>query len=92
MTRRHLAIAARTVAGVAGGYGVGSLVAIVAACWLPLSRADAATAGTLLGLLAWPPVVMACFYARSATRAWTGLLLLAVPLGGAAMQATGWRP
>ncbi|GBQ31169.1 DUF3649 domain-containing protein [Gluconacetobacter azotocaptans] len=91
MTRGHLAIVARIAAGAGGGYGVASLVAVAAAYGLPMSRADAASAGAMLGLLVWPPIVMACFYARSATRAWMGIILAALLLGGAAMLA-GWRP
>ncbi|CAP57655.1 hypothetical protein [Gluconacetobacter diazotrophicus] len=88
---RRISIAARIAAGTAGGYGVAALVAVAVACWWPADRAQASVAGTLAALLAWPAIVMACFHAGSATRAWAGLGGTAIVLLAAAMGA-GWRP
>ena len=75
----------------AGGYGVAALVAIAGAWALPMDRIDAATSGTIAALLAMPVAAMGCFWARSAVRAWAGILVFAALFAGIAL-AGGWRP
>jgi hypothetical protein len=91
LTRRYrLAIAARVGAAVAGGYAASVLFGIALAVTLPLDPADAAVTATLLALLAIPIAAMACFWARSATRAWGGMLIACALFAGIAL-AGGWR-
>lgn len=89
--RYRLAVLSRSVAAVAGGYGVSVLLAIAVAWALPLPREEAATIGTMIALLGLPIAAMACFYARTAFRAWAGLAIAALLLAGLAFAA-GWRP
>ncbi|WP_367159851.1 DUF3649 domain-containing protein [Kozakia baliensis] len=90
LRRYRRSVAARVAAGVLGGYVVASLVAVLLARVLPMVRLEAVITATLLGLLVWPPIVMACFYVRSARRAWFGVLTATAALGSAALL-TGWR-
>jgi hypothetical protein len=91
-TRRYrLTVAARVGAAVAGGYAASVLFGIALAVTLPLDPADAAVTATLLALLAIPVAAMACFWARSATRAWAGMLIACALFAGIAL-AGGWRP
>ncbi len=89
--RYRLGVASRVLAALFGGYAVAVLAAIALAMALPLSREEASTVGALVGLLAVPVAAMGCFWARSAARAWIGVLLVAALLGGIALIA-GWRP
>lgn len=89
--RYRLDVALRLVAALAGGYGVAVLVAIAGAWALPMAPIEAVTTGTIAALLAMPIAAMGCFWARSAVRAWGGILLFAALFGGTALAA-GWRP
>jgi hypothetical protein len=89
--RYRFDVAARLVAALAGSYGVAALMAIACAWALPMASIEAATVGTIAGLLALPVAAMGCFWARSAGRAWAGILLFALLFGGIALAA-GWRP
>ena len=92
VTRRYrLAVASRVVAAVAGGYVAAVLFGIALAATLPIDPANAAIIATLLALLAIPVAAMACFWARSATRAWGGTLIACALFAGIAF-AGGWRP
>ena len=92
LTRRYrLAVASRVVAAVAGGYAVSILFGIALAVTLPLDPADAAVTATLLALLAIPVAAMTCVWARSAARAWGGILIACALFTGIAL-AGGWRP
>lgn len=64
----RLDIAARALAGIPGGYTLAALLSVAAARWLPLPRADAVAAGMMLGLVAWPPVMMTAFALHSLPR------------------------
>jgi ABC-type sugar transport system permease subunit len=91
-TRRYrLAVASRVFAAVAGGYAASVLFGIALATTLPSDPADAAVTATLLALLAIPVVVMACFWVRTAARAW-GLVAIACALFACIALASGWRP
>ena len=89
--RYRLAVASRLVAALAGGYGVAALAAIAGAWALPTDRVDAVVAGTVAAMLVLPVAAMGCFWARSATRAWAGILVFAAAFGAIA-AAGGWRP
>jgi hypothetical protein len=89
--RYRCGVAARLFAATAGAYGVAALVAIACARGLPLDRIEAVYIGTIAALIAMPVAAMACFWARSAWRAWAGILLCCVLLGAVAL-ATDWRP
>lgn len=89
--RDRLIIAGRIFAGVGGGYLCASLLAIASARLLPLARLDATIISTLMGLICWPSMVMVCFAARTAVRAWGMVLCVAICLASAAILG-GWRP
>lgn len=89
--RYRIGVAARVVAALAGGYAIAALTAAAIAVTLPLSREEAATVGSLTGLLAWPIAAMGCFWARNAMRAWVGVVVVATLLGATILIA-GWRP
>lgn len=82
--RYRLGIAARALAAIGGGYVLAALASVALALWLPLSRAEAVTWGTLASFTVYTGAVMWVFAARSAVRAWLGLLmplaLLALPV------------
>jgi len=67
----------RAVAAIGGGYAVSALTAAAIATWLPAPRVEAAVTGTLIALIVYPCAVMWCFAARSAARAWVGLIVAA---------------
>ncbi|WP_245593419.1 DUF3649 domain-containing protein [Azospirillum halopraeferens] len=76
-------VAARIVAALFGGYALAALsgVAVLA---LPVSKLQAVIAGMLASFLIWAGAVVWVFAARSAARAWAGLLIAAAPLLAAA--------
>lgn len=78
-------VAMRVVAAIVGGYAMASLAAIVCATLLPLERAEAVLTGMLLSFAVYAGVVVWIFAARTALRAWTGML---VPM--AALAAAAW--
>lgn len=80
VTRSWLGVASRSIAAIGGGYAIAALVAMACAAFLPIGRLDAVLAGMLLSLLIQAGAAIWVFAARSATRAWIGLLLLGVPL------------
>ena len=69
----------RILAALFGGYAVAAL-ASVAVLALPADRTQAAISGTLLSFAVYAGAVIWVFAVRSATRAWVGLLLAAIPL------------
>ena len=82
--RYRLGVASRAVAAIAGGYGVAALSAAALALCLPaafgMARSEAAMTGTLASFLVFAIAVMWVFAARSAWRAWIGLVIAAAPL------------
>jgi hypothetical protein len=78
---------ARIAGAVGGGYALGAL-ASVAALALPMSAPQAVITGMLASFVFYAGVVIWMFLARSARRAWAGLLLAALPLALAAWWAT----
>ena len=84
-------LVSRIVAALFGGYALAAL-ASVAAVLLPIDRPQAVLAGMLLSFVVYALAVVWVFAVRSATRAWTGLLIVAVPLGLAAWLVCNARP
>ena len=73
-------IAARSLAAIAGGYGLAALTAAACAATLPGPRVEAVLAGMLASFLVHAGAAIWAFAARSAWRGWAGLLLAgAVP-------------
>lgn len=86
-TRRHGPLASRIVAAIAGGYALGAL-ASVASLALPMSAPQGVIAGMLASFVIYTAAVIWVFIARSATRAWLGLAVAALPLALAAWWAS----
>ncbi|KAF1048252.1 DUF3649 domain-containing protein [Xylophilus sp.] len=82
--RYRLAVASRALAAIAGGYAIAALATAALALWLPLARAEAVVAATLLSFAVYACAVVWVFAARSAWRAWGGLLAASAVLGLAA--------
>lgn len=71
------AVASRLLAGSLGGYALAQLlpVALVASLDPALPRADAVLVAMQLSFVVYAVALMAAFAARSAGRAWAGMLL-----------------
>ncbi|MCD2164953.1 DUF3649 domain-containing protein [Comamonas koreensis] len=69
----------RIAAAIGGGYALAA-VASVAVLALPMAKPQAVLAGTMASFLVYTGAVIWVFAVRSATRAWVGLLLAAIPL------------
>ncbi|MDO9709103.1 DUF3649 domain-containing protein [Paracraurococcus lichenis] len=82
-------LVSRLVAAVLGGYAMGALVSLAAALLLPLVRSEAVVTGMMLSILAYAGVVLWVFAARSAWRAWAGLLLPGLLLAAACWLGRG---
>lgn len=81
--RHRLAVAARTLAGTLGAYGLTAQITVVLSFVLALSgldRAEAVVAATLASFAVFAVISMAIFHARSVGRAWLWLALAAAPL------------
>ncbi|CDG81722.1 putative membrane protein [Janthinobacterium agaricidamnosum NBRC 102515 = DSM 9628] len=74
VVRDRLAVASRALAAICGGYLLAALVTALMAAGLPLARAEAAPSATLLSFTIYACAVLWVFAARSAWRAWLGLL------------------
>lgn len=83
--RYRMGVASRAVAAIAGGYGVAALSAAVLGLCLPvafgMARSEAVMTGALASFIVFALAVMWVFAARTALRAWTGLAVIALPLG-----------
>ncbi|MCB5190923.1 DUF3649 domain-containing protein [Methylobacillus arboreus] len=75
VTRYRLMVASRILAAVVAGYALTSSASILLALLLPIPKAEAVLASTMLSFAVYAGVVIWVFQARSATRAWVGLLL-----------------
>jgi hypothetical protein len=73
------ALVARIVAALLGGYALAALTSL-AALALPLDKAQGVLTGMLLSFVVYAGAVVWVFAARSARRAWAGLLIAALPL------------
>ena len=79
--RLRVSVAMRTLAAVIGGYALASLAAALLGLMLPMDRVDAVMTGTMVAMVVFPCAVMWSFAARSAARAWAGLLVPIAVLG-----------
>lgn len=79
--RQRCGVAARTVAAIGGGYVLAAVASALLATLLPLPRADAAVAATMLSFAIYACAVLWVFATRSALRAWAGILIAAASLG-----------
>ena len=75
--RYRLNIASRTVLAVLGGYAVSALYAASLSLALPLPRAQAVLAATMLAFIVYCTLCIWAFCAASARRAWVAFLVLA---------------
>ena len=80
-------LVSRIVAAILGGYGLAALTSI-AALALPMPVTEAVFTGMLASFAVYAGAVVWVFAVRSATRAWVGLIVVAVPLALAAWWAT----
>ena len=81
--RRVGPLCSRIVAALFGGYALAALGS-VAALALPMDKPQAVLTGMLASFAIYAGAVVWVFAARSALRAWAGLLAAAVPLLAAA--------
>ncbi len=95
MSRRHhltfayrMSVLSRTVAAVVGGYAFATLCSLLLSRILPMTRADAVAMTTLLSFVFYAVAAIWVFAAKTALRAWIGLL---VPTAIAAMAWWGLR-
>ncbi|MFC7286524.1 DUF3649 domain-containing protein [Herminiimonas glaciei] len=77
----RLGVASRAVAAILGGYAVTALATALLAVILPMVRIDAVLTATLLSFTVYTCAVLWVFAARSAFRAWIGIVLPAAILG-----------
>jgi len=93
--QRRLAVTSRIIAGAVGGYALTSLIAIALLLVLQrlgMAKDEALLAPTLGSFVIYAVIVMTVFHARSATRAWLGLIGVSVPIAllvAILMQAGG---
>ena len=80
--RYRLAVTSRTLVAGAGGYALAavSTAALTLALAGPLPRVEAVMTATLLSWLVYACAIGWAFYARTAWRAWLGVLLPALLL------------
>ncbi|MCY4122655.1 MAG: DUF3649 domain-containing protein [Acidobacteria bacterium] len=78
-------VLSRVLAAVVGGYAAANVVAVGVAQILPMSRGDGVMTGILLACLVYAAAVVWVFAARSARRAWLGILLTTAAFGGLAL-------
>lgn len=71
----RLSVSSRVAAAIVGGYAVAMLVSIAISRLMPTSRAESVGTGMLLSFAIYASAVVWVFAARTATRAWTGLLI-----------------
>ncbi len=80
--RARLAVASRALAAVAGGYAVAALfTAALALALRPLPKDEAVKFATMPAFLVYAAAVVWVFAARTARRAWLGLVIAAALLG-----------
>ena len=80
--KERWSVASRVLAAAGGGYALTALTTLalsLALTWVGAGRAEAVLASTMASFLLYAAIVMAVFHARTAKRAWTGLVLAAVP-------------
>lgn len=76
----RLCVLSRIGAASLGGYAVVSLSHMALALSLPAERNKALMFSMETGFITWSLIIIWAFSARTATRAWVGLILAALPL------------
>ncbi|MDU9389845.1 DUF3649 domain-containing protein [Pseudomonas japonica] len=76
----RLAVASRCLAALLGGYLLASMASVCLSLWLPLSRPEAVLSGMMSAFLFYLGAFLWAFAARTAARAWLGILLPAAVL------------
>ncbi|MFL9877163.1 DUF3649 domain-containing protein [Herbaspirillum rhizosphaerae] len=79
--RYRLAVASRAVAAIGGGYALSAMAAALLAILLPMAPAEAVITATLLSFIVFCCAVLWVFAARTAWRAWAGIVLPGAVLG-----------
>lgn len=72
-------LVSRIVCAIFGGYALAALTS-VATLALPISKPQSVLTGMLASFIVYVCAVIWVFAVRSATRAWTGCVVVAVPL------------
>ena len=75
----RLRVFSRIIAASIGGYVVVSLSHMALAVSLPVDRNKALLFSMETGFITWSLIIVWTFSARTATRAWLGLVLVALP-------------
>lgn len=75
----RLRVLSRIIAASVGGYVVISLSHMALAVSLPVDRNKAILFSMETGFITWTLLIIWTFSARTATRAWLGLLVVALP-------------
>lgn len=83
-TAHRRTIVYRTVAAIGGGYAFANVTSIFLARVLPLPPAEAVMTAVLLSFCSYTVAIVWVFAARTAIRAWIGLLMLATLFAGMA--------
>lgn len=78
--RYRLEVASRVLAAAVGGYALTSVLTVLLALVWPIARAEAVLASAMLGFVWYAVAVIWVFCARSALRAWTGMVAPTVVL------------
>ncbi len=73
-------VLSRCIAAAAGGYAVVSLLQLATVAVLPWDHYKAMLFSSQTGYLYYTGIIVWCFAARTARRAWLGLALVALPL------------
>jgi hypothetical protein len=73
-------VASRFVAAAVGGYAVVTLLQVAFMALLPTDYHQSLLFGSQTGYLYWTGIIVWCFAARTARRAWLGLAVVALPL------------
>lgn len=80
--KERWSLASRVLAAAGGGYALTALTTLAASLaltWIGVGKAEAVLTSTMISFLLYAAIVMAVFHARTASRAWIGLILAAVP-------------
>jgi len=91
-TPSRLSVLSRVVAAFGGGYVLVSVLTVAASLVLAMmgvNKAEAVLATTIASFLIYALIIMAVFHARSATRAWIGILIATVPLAAFSLLIDG---
>jgi hypothetical protein len=85
---RYRGLILRLIAAIFGGYFLAAL-ASAAVLALPMNKGQAVLTGMLASFAIYAAAVIWVFAARSAGRAWAGLLVVSLPLAIAAWYGAG---